>query len=55
VDELQLTTSSGKLHKVLWDHDRNATAVAHNPTWKGRQLMPYGDDFNWLSLTLRFC
>lgn len=26
----------GELHKVLWDHERNATAVRLNPTWKGR-------------------
>lgn len=43
VDELSLKTSSGKLHKVLWDHGRNATAVALNPTWRGRQLIPYAN------------
>eukprot|EP00041_Stephanoeca_diplocostata_P009069 m.137977 g.137977 ORF g.137977 m.137977 type:complete len:408 (+) comp17590_c0_seq2:62-1285(+) len=49
VDSLYLAKSpnasdkSHVLHKVLWDHGRNATAVRLNPTWKGRVLLPYAN------------
>jgi aldose 1-epimerase len=43
VDELFLRTKRGKLKRILWDHDRNSTAVETNPTWKGRMLLPYAN------------
>lgn len=44
VDELHLLPP-GKTSPVpvLWGHSRNATEVVHNPTWKGRILLPYAN------------
>jgi len=40
---LLLSKATGQLKHVLWSHGRNATEVELNPTWKGRQLLPYAN------------
>ena len=43
-DELVLRSkATGELKHVLWSHARNGTDVKLNPTWKGRQLLPYAN------------
>lgn len=48
VDALRLApvaanARNASLRDVIWDHNRNATEVLANPTWKGRMLLPYAN------------
>ena len=44
VDDLHLLAPGAATPtQVLWNHGRNATEVKHNPTWKGRILLPYAN------------
>jgi len=47
IDSLFLAPPAGaknsSLREVLWSHNRNATQVKTNPTWKGRMLLPYAN------------
>lgn len=43
MEDLLLPRPNGTIKRVLWSHNRNATAVKLNEDWRGRMLIPYGN------------
>ncbi|XP_062518400.1 uncharacterized protein YihR-like [Corticium candelabrum] len=47
IEEIQLRSKvTGKLKSVIWTHDRNATSVRENGSWRGQILLPYANRVN---------
>ena len=47
IEDIQLLSKrTGKLKSVIWTHNRNATAVRENQSWRGQILLPYANRVN---------
>lgn len=47
IEDIQLLSKrTGTLKSVIWTHDRNASAVRENDSWRGQILLPYANRVN---------